>query len=579
MENVVELSSRRSLGHVSEVMSDLETQVGSVLVHSFSATLKACDETFSMRAENERVSAQQTRYFDDLHALRRCQNLANARFRNACSAMFNQLNGAYERFEAAHAGEPELRIVGDDDLEFDLALFRIAKRCDEAASRIRHQVERRFQVLLGLAEGTAAPLSGSSLARLCRVAVSVLDLPIDSRLIILKRLERDFAAITESALDAANSIMLEHGVLPNLRAMPGKTGASMSSPMHAAPSTASLAQAHPNVRSSAHAVAQAAALPAPSADIQQAIAQVSQWIAQQTASEPAPAAARPLAAVPVAPDYLAELEASRERRRVEIAERRVVEMNRARELRIAAERSADASVNLLMQQAHVPESISEALHAPMRRYLETIYSRRGDASSDWRIASKLVRDIAWSLDPETLRSEQSHWRAMVPGIVDSLRGALFSVGLDDLKVDVVVGEFRDRYETLLGEVTVANRDADPSGDTAVEIAEVAEVATTAAPTSASTDFATVDIPKAPVSDHVSGFADALNRVRQFALGQWFELVDDSAARQTAKLIWTSARTERCMFVNRQGKLVADRTHNRIAADFLSGQFRVLEAAR
>ncbi len=576
MENVVELSSRRSFGHVSEAMGDLETRVGSIFVHAFAATLKACDDAFSIRAEDERVSARQTRYFDDLRALRRCQSTANTRFRNACSAMFNQLNGS----DSAHSGDPELRIVGDDDLEFDLALFRIAKRCDDAAPRIRHQVERRFQVLLGLAEGTAAPLSGSSLARLCRIAISALDLPIDARLIILKRLERDFAAITEPALESANSIMLEHGVLPNLRAMPGKPGASMSTSTHHATPAPSAAHPQPSSHAyaPAHAVAHAAAMAAPAVDIQQAISQVSQWIAQQAASEAAaaPMVVRPLAAVPVPADHLADLEATRERRRTEIAERRIAEMSRARELRIAAERSADASVNQLLRQTHVPASLGEVLQGPLRRYLEAIYSRRGDASSDWRIASKLVRDIAWSLDPETLRSEQAHWRVMVPGIVDSLRGALFSIGLDDRKVDAVVGEFRDRYEVLLGDIAVA--DVAVVADPEAEVLAASEATSdNVVPTIGQPNIVQPTIANSENSG-VTSFADALRHVRHFALGQWFELVDDSAALQSAKLIWTSARSERCMFVNRQGKLVADRTHNRIAADFLAGQFRALKAA-
>lgn len=66
-------------------------------------------------------------------------------------------------------------------------------------------------------------------------------------------------------------------------------------------------------------------------------------------------------------------------------------------------------------------------------------------------------------------------------------------------------------------------------------------------------------------------------MRQLVLGQWFELLDDQGQTQRAKLVWTSAMTERCLFVNGQGKLVADRPHARVAHDLVAGAFRELDA--
>lgn len=551
MEDVVELGARRIQQTPSSVLLDVEARTTELLSSALLATLAACDDVLFGHAQRATHGMRQAQFFDDQRQLRCDREMATQRFRAACRQAFRNLGRKSHEASAPQRGEAELHLVADEDLELDLALFRIGKCCDDVTPRVRHQLQRRLQVLLGLGEELTTPLCGAAIARMCRAAIAPIELGMESRLIVLKQLERELSKAVETALDQANSTLLAHGVLPHLRSV-----AAVARPTQPAPARSS------GNAAVATSMASPAELPSQvtAADLNHVVAQVAQWLAQNAPArdtvlaEPVVEAEVPACSAPAEPD---ELELARERRRLEIAERRNAELNRARELRVAAERSAEAVVGVVLGQAHVPECICNVMRGPLRRHLEAVHARRGETSTEWRSACKLVRDIAWALDPETARSEQAHWREMVPDIVESLRAALVSVGIAEHEIDRVVRGFGERYEQLLS---------------AAEPAPMPELAPD--PTAA----ASPEYPLAPEPQAAApSFADALRRVRQLVLGQWFELLDDQGQTQRAKLVWTSAMTERCLFVNGQGKLVADRPHARVAHDLVAGAFRELDA--
>ena len=537
MQNVVDFGARRASPGSSSVISSLAALAGERLAKIFRETLAQCDDILFSHAQKATHGTRQAQYFDDLRQLRLSQSMAVRAFERACRASFEGTR--IDPPAPNRLADDPLQLVADEDLEYDLALFRIGKRCDEAAPRLRHQVARRLAQVFGQAETDAGPLSGAAVARSCRAGLGPIELSLETRLIVLKQLERRLSATMESLFEAANALLVEHGVLPHLRSTPAAPRPtqplqpSRPAPDVAAPTTVDVRQ------------------------LGEVLGQVTQWMAQQQRVSGAAAIAMPLPVEPepaaaATPDPDAEAERERERRRQDIQERRAAELQRARELRMAAERSAETVVASVLTQAHVPDGIGHAVRGPLRRHLEAVHARRGETSTEWRSACKLVRDIAWALDPETASSEQAHWRAMVPDIVTSLRATLLSVGTDEQEVDRIVADFGQRYEQLLGKPTPSQTAPDAPAEA---VAPDAARSTTASG---------------------SDFSAALRQVRQLVLGRWFELRDDQGLPQRAKLVWTSAMTERCLFVNNQGKLVADRPHARVANDILGGRFREID---
>lgn len=546
MQNVVEAGARRTQPVQSLDTTAIVASIGEGLVAAFRDTLATCEDVLFGHAQNAHNGMRQAQFFDDLAQLRQGQARAVGAFSRACRKV---LAGTPldPPAHARHASDP-LQLVADEDLEVDLAVFRIARRCDETTPRLRHQVERRLAVLLGLVDGEPAPLSGSVVAKSCRIALATIDFALESRLIVLKQFERRLPTALEGLLEATNVRLVGHGVLPNLRPTPVL-------PAAAATRTPTLAP-EPAVR-------RTASIP-DARQLGEMLGEVRAWIARRdqhadqsgTPAPSTPAETRAMPDIPAAATAMPAdqgCEDARQRRCREISERRAAEIDVARERRQLAARSADGVVAAVLSQAHVPADIRDAVGGPLRRHLETIHARRGAGSTEWRTACKLVRDIAWALDPDTADSETAHWRAMVPGIVAALRSALLAAGVDEDEIDRIVAEFGVRYEGMLHA-----REA-PAPAPAIDAdAPLAPPAAVAAPSPCAADF-----------------GDALRRVRQLAVGRWYELQDDLGQIQRAKLVWTSAMTERCLFVNGHGKLVADRPHARVATDLLCNQFREL----
>ena len=564
MEDRVELVAGPVQQPQSNVLLDIETCTTQLLTTTLLDTLSACDEVLFGHAQQAINGMRQAQYFDDQRQLRNDRDIAASRFRAACRQAFRNMGQQSIATETRKRGGTELHLVADEDLELDLALLRIGKCCEDVASRVRHQVRRRLQVLLGLDENMTSPFCGAAIASMCRAAIAPIELGMESRLLVLKQLERNLANAMEPALDFANSALLARGVLPQLRAASAapRAGAPSASPALVAASTAPASES---------------AAPMSGADLNAVVAQVAQWLAQNGAV--ADAAAEAAAAPALEPEAAAApaatqaQELARERRRLEIAERRSAELTRARELRAAAENSADAVLGGVIGQAHVPESMCDVMRGPLRRHLETMHARRGETSPEWRSACKLVRDIGWALDPESAQSEQGHWREMLPAIGDSLRSALHSVRVVDHEVERVVRGFGERCEQLLPR----NHPAEAPAEIAAldEATNDAVLAAHDDPAPPAEEMAVAAV-TAPVV--VPSFSEALRHVRQLTPGRWFELPDDQGLYQRAKLVWTSATTERCLFVNGQGKLVADRPYARVAHDLVAGAFREVDSA-
>ena len=556
MPNVVEFGARRTLSDKPLALHALADCACERLTLAFRETLSGCDDILFGHAQRAINGLRQAQYFDDLRQLRLSQEAAVRTFATACRGAL--LTGSVAPVAMSRRADDPLQLVADEDLEIDLALFRIGKRCDEAAPRLRHQVQRRLEIVYGLSDGEATPLGGAAIAGICRAGMAPLDIGLDSRLIVLKQVERHLSAAMDGLLEAVNALLVEQGILPNLKAVPPAAPRAASSPA-AANAGNQVARSSPVSTPASPSLSTAAA----AVDVQQlgeALNRMTQWMMRSPAITD-PGDAPQVATIPAEEQVRVDddRDLARARRREEIAHRRAAERERARELRIAAERSADVVVSMVMNQAHVPDGIGQAVGGPLRRHLEAVHARRGETSTEWRSACKLVRDIAWALDPETAASERAHWRAMVPGIVTALRAALTAAGADDAEVDRIVAEFGQRYEEMLADVQT---EAPPQ--------VAAESATDHPP-------AVVEDPKPTTPTHAPSYADVLRQVRQLTLGRWFELVDDQGRTQRAKLVWTSAMTERCLFVNGQGKLVADRPHARVANDILGGQFREIES--
>lgn len=261
-----------------------------------------------------------------------------------------------------------------------------------------------------------------------------------------------------------------------------------------------------------------------------------------------------------------------EQKRAQLQEKRASESAQAQERRLSAQRHSQHVIAEVLEQTPVPPVVGTLLNGPLRRHLELIHTRRGEDSKDWKSARKLVRDVVWSFDPVTISVERAHWQAMLPNIVGALRGALSAVGMHDNDIDGVVVEFRNRYRDLIA----ATQQQPGAAPAAFE-----KIDAEAMPDAPSVQVEAESVqPPAEVIEHAARtgltYSDALAVVRALPTGAWVELVDGKGESQRAKLIWNSTVSQRCLFVNRNGQLVADRPYANLASDWMLGHVKRIE---
>ena len=254
------------------------------------------------------------------------------------------------------------------------------------------------------------------------------------------------------------------------------------------------------------------------------------------------------------------------RRRAELAEQRAAEAARGREKLEAARAEAGRVTGKALNRKGLPEVVREVLAGPWTKYLEIVHARRGPESPEWRAATKLIDDLVWSVDRETVLTESKHWAAMLPSIDATLKQGLGAVGFHEADTHRVLAKLRETYAGVLESAKMGGS------------ASVGGIVPTSLDGAANED---------PAHDHVTATETApaapvqlqphLDAARALKVGQWFEIDGaDHGNTMRAKLSWVSAITHRYLFVNQNGLKVAEMTLHEVAVELEHGRMRVLE---
>lgn len=709
--NIVDLEARRAGAEAQDATTRHTAAIRDLTVRQLKSlmqqTLAEVDDILFEMSEKSADGTLRQKYFDDLRTLRRTRDGAAERFESALRGAFLLYAQGRPMVKLARGDvvPDELSLVDEVDLEQSLALARIATRCDDEVARPRLELTKRLQFLLHRVDSDdLTPYSGVVVAESVKSAVAELPIGLESRLVLLKRIERPLAEGVGNAIQESNKLLFEAGVLPDLKltytrrntdptrlppAAAGETDTASTRMGGAAapidlgalateitrlltasrprpaieqgagalvldpasvdrrlgqvrdPGTLDSQQFAESVRraltSGPNGEPDAAVLSEPVENAIDLVALMFDFVARddalpkeiQSALTPLrmpllrsalrgahvfDGADHPLRALMESaaevgrswsPDsdrdgrVLAEIQSAvasavaesalgtdgveraqqdlrafiaNEQKRAQLLEKRSAEAAQAQERRLAAQRNSQQVIAEVLEQTPVPPVVGTLLNGPLRRHLELIHTRRGEDSKDWKSARKLVRDIVWSFDPVTISVERAHWQAMLPNIVSALRGALAAVGMHDNDIDGVVVEFRNRYRDLVA-TTQQSPGAAPESFARID----ADAMPDAPPPQVDAESSP---PPAEVVEHAAKngltYSAALAEVKSLPVGTWVELHDGKGENQRAKLIWNSAMSQRCLFVNRNGQMVADRSYQNLAEEWMLGHVKRIE---
>ncbi|MED5389211.1 MAG: DUF1631 domain-containing protein [Pseudomonadota bacterium] len=187
--------------------------------------LDGADDTLYDLAEKE-TDSERERYFDAMRELRIQRAGLVAGLKQAIQHQFAGLGQSSEQsggLENAKVDIESLALVNEDELETSVALDNMARRarngCVEQLKVLCHRLEYLFESKTEITDRNN-PLEPRQLVDAFSAGLERLALDIKARLIILKMFEREVMAETGYMVSEANKVLVDAGVLPDMKSAP-----------------------------------------------------------------------------------------------------------------------------------------------------------------------------------------------------------------------------------------------------------------------------------------------------------------------------------------------------------------------
>jgi hypothetical protein len=182
------------------------------------------DALFDM-AERASTNANQARYFDGMREIRRKRLRAEALWQEAVNRLLVDFEAgrlaptADEGSGAQHKAGDALSLVDETELEESLAVTAMVDKADVRLNRGLYALNQRLAVLSAgrKVDNANNPLGPRLLAGAFKAAIAEFEVELPVRLIVLKLFERQMLTALEPLYDECNAILVQAGVMPELR--------------------------------------------------------------------------------------------------------------------------------------------------------------------------------------------------------------------------------------------------------------------------------------------------------------------------------------------------------------------------
>lgn len=221
---IVELPVAAARTSPARVLAALRGIAGKRLGGLMSALFDSVDDALFDMAERAGSNQNQSRYFDGMREIRRKRQQAEQLFAETIARGLvdfesgKLLPSTEAQTEAAPTREP-LALVDEADLEESLAINAMVDKCVTRLQRPLYALEQRLAHLAGGKTVDAAndPIGPRRLSVALSEAIRPFEIDLSVRLIVLKLFERHVLSNLEPMYDECNEMLVQSGVLPDLR--------------------------------------------------------------------------------------------------------------------------------------------------------------------------------------------------------------------------------------------------------------------------------------------------------------------------------------------------------------------------
>ncbi|MBV1872551.1 MAG: DUF1631 domain-containing protein [Gammaproteobacteria bacterium] len=200
------------------LLDEIQKLVVPILSGAFEAALDNADTSFFQRAENGKSDNEQNLYFDAMRELRLGREDAERSFDAG-------LRDSFKTFPSKRMSNvndqlnSELSLVKDDELEKDIALETMVTKASADNQKAIYHLSMRLDALVA---GTRIdennnPLAPIAISEILATAASGVNLEIRCKIILFKQFDLSVMACLKEVLAQSNAVLIEAGVLPDLR--------------------------------------------------------------------------------------------------------------------------------------------------------------------------------------------------------------------------------------------------------------------------------------------------------------------------------------------------------------------------
>lgn len=181
------------------------------------------DDALFDLAEKAENNAVQTLYFEGMRKVRLQRQKIEQTFQEQLSRLIGDFATGKLRpakVEAVPSGQgSDLSLLDDSELEESLAVTSAIAKTENRLAPALNALNQRLSVLRGGAavEDATNPIAPAHLGQAFRVAMRLLELSVNSRLIIFKLFDRYVLANLGDVYDEINAQLIQAGVLPQIR--------------------------------------------------------------------------------------------------------------------------------------------------------------------------------------------------------------------------------------------------------------------------------------------------------------------------------------------------------------------------
>jgi len=273
----------------------------------------------------------------------------------------------------------------------------------------------------------------------------------------------------------------------------------------------------------------------------------------------------------------------KESARVRLAENRTIQVTQGKEKIWLAKKAVACELTLRLSHSNTPASFRSFIYNDWKNVLLLAYLRREKNDWEWKRALEIMDKMIWSITPPANGQEGANVIREIPEIVRAIREGLETTSVDARRIETLLKDLEICQLKALNRASSysfenpTHEAALPTGEVMIGDEELLE-AMLEVKSGLGSDYglpeprnAQTPLPETVQDPH----KEAANRLK---IGDWMDFAQEGGRIWRAKLVWKSAATGSCLFVNWRGVKVLELKLHELAQRMREGQAKPVNEA-